>query len=57
MAESQSLCNPHFVRFHDGEGKWCDDTDNAAGLSEGFNARVQIGRGGPDSGASWSPFE
>lgn len=35
---------------------WCDDTDNAAGLTEGWNARVQIGRGDPDKGASWSPF-
>ncbi len=37
---------------------WCDDPDNAAGLTEGqWNARVQIGRGGPDAGASWSHFD
>ena len=35
---------------------WCDDTENVAGLSEGWNARVQIGKGGPESGASWSSF-
>jgi hypothetical protein len=37
---------------------WCDDEDNAAGLAEGqWNSRVQVGRGGPDKGVSWSPFE
>lgn len=35
---------------------WCDDLDNAAGLSEGWNARTQIGRGDVSKGASWSPF-
>ena len=35
---------------------WCDDIDNAAGLSEGWNTRVQIGRGDASKGASWSPF-
>jgi len=36
---------------------WCDDEDNAAGLSQGWNARTQIGRGDPGKGASWSPFQ
>lgn len=39
---------------------WCDDNDNAAGLSEGWNPRVQIGRNDDSlevpGGASWSPF-
>jgi hypothetical protein len=39
---------------------WCDDLDNEAGLSEGWNARVQIGRADDSDsvpgGASWSPF-
>ena len=72
---SQTLIDPYYVRFHDGNGKafaflvtkedaneslsgavWCDDQDNAAGLSTGWNSRVQIGRGDPGKGASWSPF-
>ena len=37
---------------------WCDDPDNNAGLTEGqWNARVQIGRGDPSKGASWSNFD
>ena len=36
---------------------WCDDEDNAAGLSQGWNARTQIGRGDAGKGASWSPFQ
>jgi len=36
---------------------WCDDTDNTAGLSEGWNSRDMIGRGGPGKNVSWSPFE
>lgn len=36
---------------------WCDDADNELGLSAGtWTPQVQIGRGGPDSGASWSPI-
>lgn len=39
---------------------WCDDPDNTAGLTEGWNARVQIGRADDSDevpgGASWSPF-
>jgi hypothetical protein len=39
---------------------WCDDIDNAAGLSEGWNARTQIGRNDDSleipGGASWSPY-
>lgn len=39
---------------------WCDDIDNDAGLAEGWNARVQIGRADDSEeipgGASWSPF-
>jgi hypothetical protein len=39
---------------------WCDDNDNGAGLSEGWNSRVQIGRNDDTlpipGGASWSPF-
>jgi hypothetical protein len=71
----RTFVKPHFVRFHDGEGKsfamlvtheaegehmsgavWCQDTDNAAGLSEGWNVRNDIGRGDETKGASWSPF-
>ena len=36
---------------------WCDDEDNAAGLGPGWNGRTQIGKGGPGSNVSWSPFE
>jgi hypothetical protein len=36
---------------------WCDDQDNAAGLSVGWNSRAKIGRGGPGSNVSWSPFD
>lgn len=35
---------------------WVDDTDNALGLSEGWAAMRQIGRGDASKGASWSPF-
>lgn len=36
---------------------WCDDTDNDLGMGPGWNSQSQIGRGGPGSNASWSPFE
>jgi hypothetical protein len=36
---------------------WCDDQDNDAGLAPGWNERSQIGKGGPGSNVSWSPFE
>ncbi len=35
---------------------WCDDQDNDAGLSVGWNGRNQIGKGGPGSNVSWSEF-
>jgi hypothetical protein len=36
---------------------WCDDEDQDAGLSMGWNVRNQIGRGGPGSNVSWSAFD
>ncbi len=40
---------------------WCDDLDNHAGLSDGWNPRVQIGRSNDaaeiPSGGAWSPFD
>lgn len=36
---------------------WCHDTDNAAGLSDGWNARDNVNKGGPDAGDTWSPYE
>jgi hypothetical protein len=36
---------------------WCDDEDQDAGLSRGWNSRDRIGRGGPGSNVSWSPFD
>lgn len=52
-----------FLVVHEDEGGHlsgsvlCLDQDNDAGLSVGWNERTQIGRGGPGSNVSWSPFE
>ena len=35
---------------------WCQDADNNAGLSDGWNVRNKIGRGDESKAASWSPF-
>lgn len=36
---------------------YCDDEDQEAGLTHGLNWRADIGRGGPGSNVSWSPFD
>ena len=51
-----------FVATHEGDEEhlsgavWCQDTNNDAGLTEGWNARNDIGRGDETKGASWSPY-